>query len=59
MKALIKNIWEAPGATMAGALVAAIGVLTVAEIEVDPWVIVGLAAASAALAVFSGPNTPD
>lgn len=56
MKNLFKNIWAAPAATMAAALVAAIGVITAADIEVSKGVIVGLSAVSALLATFSGPN---
>lgn len=56
MKNLLANIWDAPAATMAGAFVAAIGVITAADIEVSKGIIVGLSALSALLAVFSGPN---
>lgn len=56
MKNLAKNIWEAPAATSAAALVAAIGVITAADIEASKWLIVVLSSASALLATFSGPN---
>lgn len=56
MKNLFRNIWDAKAATMAGALVASIGVITAADLEVSKGIIVGLSALSALLAVFSGPN---
>jgi len=59
MKNLFRNIWDAPSSTVAGALVASIGVITASDISVDKGVIVALAAASAFLAIFGGPNTKN
>ena len=55
MKALIENIWKAPAATMAGALVAGITYVIGADIEAPKAVLVGLGSLAAILAVFSGP----
>ena len=57
MKNLFKNIWTAPSSTVAGALVASIGVITASDLTVDKSVIVALAAVSAFLAIFGGPNS--
>lgn len=57
MKNLLKNIWMAPSSTVAGALVASIGVITASDLTVDKSVIVALAAVSAFLAIFGGPNS--
>ncbi len=54
MKNLIKNIWNAPASTIAGALVASIGVIVVTDLNVPTWAIIALTATSAFLAVFSG-----
>lgn len=56
MKNLLKNIWDAPSSTIAGGLVAFIGVITATDIEVSKGLIVTLSAVSAFLAVFGGPN---
>lgn len=56
MKALLKNILDAPGATMAGAIIAALGVFTASDLEMPKVVLVSLMALSAGLAIFSGPN---
>jgi hypothetical protein len=58
MKALFKNIIDAPAATIAGGLVAALAVITGADLDLPKGVIVGLMAFSALLATFSGPNKP-
>ena len=58
MKALLKNIIDAPAATMAAALVAGLAVITGSDIEIPKEVVVGLMALSAILAGFSGPNKP-
>lgn len=56
MKNLLKNLWEAPAATMAGAINAAIAVVIAAELNVpDAWLI-GIAAAGAFFGFISGPN---
>lgn len=54
MRNLFRNIWEAPGSTIAGAIAASIGVITASGAEVPGWVVIGLSAVSAFLAVFSG-----
>lgn len=59
MGSLLRNIWEAPAATASAGLVAAIGVITAADLPVHDGWIVGLSAAAAFLALFSGPNTPS
>lgn len=56
MKNLIKNIWQAPSSTIAGGLVAAIGIAIASDIEMPKSLIVALSAVSAFLAVFDGPN---
>lgn len=56
MKNLFRNIWEAPASTIAGGLVAAIGVSVASDIELPKMVILALSATSAFLAVFDGPN---
>jgi hypothetical protein len=57
MKNLLKNIWEAPSSTISVALTASIGVIIAADIQAPPWVFVSLAASSAFLGIFGGPNT--
>jgi hypothetical protein len=57
MKNLFKNIWDAPAATAGSAFVAALGVIIVADIAAPKWLTLGLAAASAFLSLFSGPNS--
>ena len=56
MKNLLKNIWEAPASTLAGGIIGALGVVTVADVEMPAWAKVGLMALAAFLAVFDGPN---
>lgn len=56
MKNLFKNIWDAPASTIAGGLVAAIGVAVAADVELPKVAVVSLSAVSAFLAVFDGPN---
>lgn len=56
MKSLLKNIWDAPATTMAGALVAGLTYVQIAEVDLAPWVSVAIGATAALLAVFSGPN---
>ena len=56
MKNLIKNIWDAPAATAASAIVSALGVIIVTDVTMPKWLLLALAAASALLAAFSGPN---
>lgn len=56
MKALFKNIFDAPAATAAGAIVAALAVITGSDVDLPKEVMVGLMALSALLATFSGPN---
>lgn len=56
MKPLLRNIWEAPAATMAGALVAGLTFLQVAEVEMPTWATLTIGSLAAVLAVFSGPN---
>lgn len=58
MKALIANIWKAPAATMAGALVAGLTFIIGADIDLPKEVMVALGAMAAVLATFSGPNKP-
>ena len=56
MKSLLKNIWDAPATTMAGALVAGLTYVQIEEVDLAPWVSVAIGATAALLAVFSGPN---
>lgn len=56
MKALLKNIIDAPAATAGGAIVAGLAVVTSSDVNLSKEVMVGLLALSAALSVFSGPN---
>lgn len=58
MKNLFTNIWKAPASTIAAGLVAAIGVIIAADLDVDNTVIIGLSALGAFLGLFSGPNKP-
>lgn len=52
MKKLLANIWNAPAATSAGAICAALAVLTAADVGLPkPWQI-GLLAISAFLGFF-------
>lgn len=59
MKNLLRNIWDAPGATIAGGIIAALGVLTVTDVELPEGVTLSLMALAAFLGVFSGPNKPE
>lgn len=56
MKALFKNILEAPAATTAGALIAGLTYVQAAELDMPLGVKVAIGATAAVLAVFSGPN---
>jgi hypothetical protein len=59
MKALLKNIWQAPAATMAAALVAGLTYIIGADIDLPKEAMVALGSLSAVLAAFSGPNKPN
>jgi hypothetical protein len=59
MKNLFKNIWDAPASTIAGGVVAGIGIVTVSDIELNPYFILCLSAVAAFLAVFDGPNKTE
>jgi hypothetical protein len=56
MKNLFKNIWQAPASTIAGGLVAAIGVAAASDAGWSKETIVTLSTISAFLAVFAGPK---
>lgn len=56
MKNLIKNIWQAPAATIAGGITASIGVVIAADIELSKVAMITMLSLSAFLSVFSGPN---
>jgi hypothetical protein len=53
MKNFFSAIWKAPQSTFAGAIVAALAVLTAADVDLPKSWQVGLLAASAFLSVFS------
>ena len=59
MKALLKNIIQAPASTFAGAIIAALGVFIASEIPMPMIVMVSLMAVAAFLSIFSGPNKPN
>jgi phosphate/sulfate permease len=56
MKNLFKNIWEAPASTAAAAITAALGVFIFADIGMPKESLTVLAALSAGLSLFAGPN---
>lgn len=58
MKELFRNIIDAPAATMAGAITAALAVVIGADLGLPTAVVVGLMSVSAFLSIFSGPNKP-
>jgi hypothetical protein len=59
MKNLLKNIWNAPASTSAGALMAALTYVLAADVEMPKWALVSIGATSAALAVFSGSSRKE
>ena len=59
MKALFKNIIDAPAATIAGAIIAALAAITSSGYPIPEPVSVVIMVVAAFLAAFSGPNKPD
>lgn len=59
MKALFKNIIDAPAATFGGAITAALGVFIASDLAMPKILLVTLMALSAFLSIFSGPNKPS
>lgn len=59
MKALIKNIWEAPAKTMAGAIVSGLVALGGAWADAPPAVTISVAVLVAFIGAFAGPNKPN
>lgn len=59
MKNLLKNIWEAPGASIAGALNAALAVVIASDLGIPIWALVSMSASAAFLGFLSGPNKVD
>lgn len=56
MKNLLKNIWESPGSSAAGAVNASLAVIIASDANFPSWVLVSLAAGAAFLGFLSGPN---
>lgn len=56
MKNLFRNIWEAPGSTISGGIIAAIGALLATDADVPKNLMITLICISAFLSIFSGPN---
>ena len=56
MKNLFKNLWQAPAATAASALVSGLGVVIATDTVLPKWALLSAAVAAAILSAFSGPS---